>query len=356
MSNIHSKTPATLNLEGHDDVPVGQSTSSANDSTSYTATRRALTAIPSLSRVLLESNFQLDPDIATDRAEAERHERAENGIHANSPGYSNTALAVASAGDAGSSVQITPSGPYFRQGSPDGPSLGQNSHTDSLSSALTPTESPFSDPIPPERRSTPSTDKSRTELSTSNSSVVPGGYSYGDFIGEIRAENAQSSSLSNGRNESTHDARAITATLTSTVVRRHTSMPSLRSSSGTTGRSTVIPRMPNVQSTFYARPRVTLEEIDASSAEAGEFENEDLAPVQTLPDLPPRREPPANTTLDRFGRWLVNNFHAAPNLTPQVNVGMSTFHGSNATASEPRLLSTDRANQGQQQQQQQQQQ
>lgn len=105
----------------------------------------------------------------------------------------------------------------------------------------TPLPSPFSDFTPPESNDTPSTDTQQTE------------------------------------------SRATAATPASTVIRRHTSVPSLRTSSRIPARSTVIPRIPSVQSTLYARPNITMEAIDASSFEAGELRDIDLDDFQPQP-------------------------------------------------------------------------
>ena len=106
--------------------------------------------------------------------------------------------------------------------------------------------------------------------------------------------------------------------------------------------------MPSSQSILYTRPKVTMAEIEGSSAEAFEPENLDTAPVQPLVPLPPRTQRAAHTTMQCVTRWLTHNFTLSPvPPTPQTNIEMSNLHRLDSEVREPRIIPTD---QGRQQQ------
>lgn len=152
----------------------------------------------------------------------------------------------------------------------------------------------FSDPITAERRNTPSTDEQCTESRTTANSTDSGehvDYNHGNHTRSTGAEMAPSSSRSNNQN-----------------AQRKALIPSSQSSPATPGRSRVISHMSSTQLILSPRPKVTMEEIHISSAEAGELENEDPAPIQPT-ELPQRTRLLVHDRTDRYERNARIVFH-----------------------------------------------
>jgi hypothetical protein len=164
MSNSRDNRPPALNLDGHAEVPAGQPTSSTNDPTSYIETFRRLGSIPPPPTELLGSSSERTSNAASDqdsKAGAERQERTESDASAEG----SLIAQPNNNGNAEASFRGAPSEVDSRQRLSRDTSIEQNGNTVSSSynsNSAMPSQSPFSDTIPPERRNTPSTDGQRT--------------------------------------------------------------------------------------------------------------------------------------------------------------------------------------------------
>lgn len=358
MNSSRSNRPAPLTLEGHTAVPPRRPTNSTDASTPQGVVARRLVPILRPTEIAFQSSPEpvsnAVPDLNSNTSsrssneatvatgahensfarDAVRCARAESDARVDGSSSRNTGLAAPSngSGEVGSSLHSTPSEFYFPHSvhvedtppdqnaathagsSPRRLSAERNHKAPSspprLESLETSVLSPFSDTIPSQRTLTPASGEQRSDSSTELSINAVDGTQI--FTGVGRA-----------------------------------SIPYIPSSPGLMAQPRVLQHYGSYTSlqAITPHPNVTMDVAASSPIDPAEF--------TTVPfnrdELPLRKEPPALTTFDRFGRWSRHNFVPTPYPTFQ-EFELTNRHHRIATETDPHLFLGAEANRSRQQQ------